>query len=450
MEPLGGPMAETPSSEAVFTKLQRVASLAQEMPQTVLTTLAHHIDLDLLLEAYRRTRKDGAAGVDGQTAGEYAEQLEENLCDLLGRAKSGTYRAPPVRRVHIPKGEGRKTRPIGIPTFEDKVLQRAVAMVLGAVYEQDFRDCSYGFRPGRSAHQALEWLWERLMAVGGGWVLELDIEDFFGSLDRRRLREMLCQRVRDGVLLRLIGKWLRAGVLEDGSLSHPDSGTPQGGVISPLLANVYLHEVLDKWFEDVVQPRMRGAAHLVRFADDAVIVFAREDDARRVVAVLSRRLAKYGLKLHPEKTRLVPFGRPRSGSPKERPGTFDFLGFTHYWGKSRRGTSVVRRKTARDRYTRSLRAVRHWCRVNRHLPIAEQQRVLSRKLRGHYAYYGITGNAPALQCYLFEVRRAWQKWLDRRSQRARMTWDRFAQLTGRYPLPHARVVHSSYRPAARP
>ncbi len=216
------------------------------------------------------------------------------------------------------------------------------------------------------------------------------------------------------------------------------------------MANVYLHEVLDTWFEDVVQPRMRGAAHLVRFADDAVIVFAREDDARRVAAVLSKRLAKYGLRLHPEKTRLVPFGRPRSGSPKGRPGTFDFLGFTHFWGKSRRETPVVRRKTARDRYTRSLRAVRHWCRVNRHLPIVEQQRVLSRKLSGHYAYYGITGNAPALQRYLFEVRRAWQKWLDRRSHRARMTWDRFARLTDRYPLPPARVVHSIYRPAASP
>jgi group II intron reverse transcriptase/maturase len=230
------------------------------MPQTALTTLAHHIDFDLLLEAYRRTRKDGAPGVDGQTAREYADSLDENLRDLLDRAKSVTYRAPPVRRVHIPKGDGRKTRPIGIPTFEDKVLQRAVAMVLEAVYEQDFRDCSYGFRPRRSAHQALGILWKRLMGVGGGWVLELDIEDFFGSLDHQRLREILRQRVRDGVLLRLIGKWLRAGVLEDGSLTRSEAGTPQGGVISPLLANVYLHEVLDVWFEDVVRPRMRGAA----------------------------------------------------------------------------------------------------------------------------------------------------------------------------------------------
>jgi group II intron reverse transcriptase/maturase len=420
------------------------------MPQAALRSLAHHIDLDFLLEAYRRTRKDGATGVDGQTATEYAEHLEENLRDLLNRAKSGTYVAPPVRRVHIPKGDGRRTRPIGIPTFEDKVLQRAVTMLLDAVYEQDFRDCSYGFRPGRSAHRALDTLWKRLMAVGGGWVVELDIEDFFGSLDRQRLREILQQRVRDGVLLRLIGKWLHAGVLEEGNLTRPEAGTPQGGVISPVLANVYLHEVLDTWFEDVVRPRMRGAAHLVRYADDAVIVFAREDDARRVMAVLPKRLAKHGLRLHPEKTRLIAFGRPRSRSREDRPGTFDFLGFTHYWGKSRRGYSVVRRKTARDRFTRSLRAVYRWCRVHRHLPIGEQQRVLGRKLRGHYAYYGIMGNASCLSHFYLEVRRAWRKWFARRSNSARMPWDRFVRLVERYPLPLPRVVHSSIPSAARP
>jgi RNA-directed DNA polymerase len=441
-------MAGTPTPGTISTKLQRVAELAREMPQTALRTLAHHIDLDLLLEAYARTRKDGAVGVDGQTAQEYAEHLEENLRGLLNRAKSGTYRAPPVRRVHIPKGDGRRTRPIGIPTFEDKVLQRAVAMVLDAVYEQDFRDCSYGFRPGRSAHQALETLWKRLMDVGGGWVLELDVEDFYGSLDHQRLRKILQQRVRDGVLLRLIGKWLNAGVLEGESLTYTEVGTPQGGVVSPVLANVYLHEVLDTWFEDVVRPRMRGAAHLIRYADDAVIVFAREDDARRVMAVLAKRLAKYGLRLHPEKTRLVAFGRPLSRSREDRPGTFDFLGFTHYWGWSRRGRPVVQRKTARDRFTRSLRAVYRWCRGNRHLPVAEQQRVLGQKLRGHYAYYGISGNASNLWRFHWVVRRAWHKWIARRSNSTRMPWDRFVRLFERYPLPLPRVVHPFYRLAA--
>lgn len=450
--PLGGTMDETLGSTAISPKLQRVAKLAKARPRQALTTLAHHMDVDLLREAYRLTRKDGAVGVDGQSGQEYAEHLEENLRSLLERAKSGTYRAPPVRRVRIPKGEGRKTRPIGIPTFEDKVLQRAVAMLLVAVYEQDFRACSYGFRPNRSAHQALQVLWEGVMGMSGGWVLELDIEDFFGSLDHQRLRRILRQRVRDGVLLRLIGKWLRAGVLENGTLTHPDAGTPQGGVVSPLLANVYLHEVLDEWFEDVVQPRLRGAACLVRFADDAVLVFAREDDARRVAAVLPKRLARYGLRLHSEKTRLLPFQQPSPHRSRTgmRPESFDFLGFTHYWSRSRRGYPIVKRCTAKDRMTRALRAIRQWCRAHRHLPIEAQHGVLRRKLLGHDAYYGITGNGAALERYRYEVRRIWRKWLDRRSNRARMRWDRFRDVLARYPLPPARVVQSVYRLAASP
>jgi len=448
-EPKEGTMAGTQGLDSISLRLQRIAELARRRPQEALTTLAQHIDLDLLLEAYRRTRKDGAVGVDGLTAETYTENLEGNLRALLERAKSGTYRAPPVRRVHIPKAGGAKTRPIGIPTFEDKVLQRAVAMVLGAVYEPSFRDGSYGFRPGRSAHQALQVLWKGLMDMGGGWVLELDIERFFDTLDHRRLREILRQRVRDGVLLRLIGKWLRAGVLEDGRLMHPEAGTPQGGVISPLLANVFLDEVLDGWFEDVVRPRLRGRSFLVRYADDAVLVFEREEDARRVFEVLPKRFAKYGLSLHPEKTRLVAFGRPRRRGGGPRPETFDYLGFTHYWGRSRRGFPAVLRKTARDRFTRSLRAVSQWCRRHRHLPVAEQHRALGQKLRGHYAYYGITGNAPALLRFYRAAERVWRQWLDRRSHRARMSWDRFWRMKVRYPLPSPRVVHSVYRFAAK-
>lgn len=442
-------MAGTQGLESISTRLQRIAELARRRPQEALTTLAHHIDLDLLLEAYRRTRKDGAVGVDGRTAQTYAENLEGNLRVLLERAKSGTYRAPPVRRVHIPKGDGRRTRPIGIPTFEDKVLQRAVAMVLEAVYEPSFQDGSYGFRPGRSAHQALQVLWKGLMDMGGGWVLELDIEHFFDSLDHQRLREIVRQRVRDGVLLRLIGKWLRAGVLEEGRLVHPEAGTPQGGVISPLLANVFLDEVLDGWFEDVVRPRLRGRCFFVRYADDAVLVFEREEDARRVFEVLPKRFAKYGLTLHPEKTRLVAFGRPRRGGGGPRPGTFDYLGFTHYWGRSRRGFPAVLRKTARDRFTRSLRAVAQWCRAHRHFRIAEQQRALGQKLRGHYAYYGITGNYPAISRFYRATEAVWRKWLDRRSHRGQMKWDRFWRLKERYPLPPPRVVHSVDRLTAK-
>jgi len=238
------------------------------MPGAALTTLSHHIDLDFLREAYRRTRKDGAIGVDEMSAKQYAEKLDEHLRSLLERFKSGTYWAPPVRRVHIPKGDGTKTRPIGIPTFEDKVLQRAVTMVMEAIYEQDFLDCSWGFRPGRSALGALEKLREGLTKMHGGWVIEVDIESFFDTIDHSQLRSFLDQRVRDGVLRRMIDKWLQAGVLEEGAVHYPDGGTPQGGVISPLLANIYLHHVLDTWFETMARPKLRGEAFLVRYADD--------------------------------------------------------------------------------------------------------------------------------------------------------------------------------------
>ena len=267
-ELLEGKMAEVSDSEVIYTRQQRIAKLAKELLGKALTSLNHYIDIDWLREAYRRTRKDGAAGVDGRSAEEYAANLEENLRSLLERAKSGTYWAPPVRRVHIPKGDGSETRPIGVPTFEDKVLQRAVVMALEPIYEQDFLACSYGFRPGRSAHQALDAFWKQAMAMGGCWVVEVDIRKYFDTVDHGHLREFLHQRVGDGVLLRLIGKWLNAGVLEDGATSYPNKGTPQGGVISPLLANMYLHGVLDTWFERDVKPRLRGRGFIVRYADD--------------------------------------------------------------------------------------------------------------------------------------------------------------------------------------
>ena len=329
----------------------------------------------------------------------------------------------------------------------DKILQRAVLMVLEPVYEQDFLDCSYGFRPGRGAHQALQSLWEGLMEFGGGWVTDLDIEDFFGSVDWGHLRSFLDRRVRDGVIRRAIGKWLNAGVMEAGKLSYPERGTPQGGVVSPTLSNVYLHEVLDEWFEHEVKPRLRGRAFEVRYADDAVLVFEHEDDARRVLEVLAKRLEKYGLRLHPDKTRMVEFCRPsksqRGGSQRER--SFAMLGFTHYWGRSRKGRWVVKRKTAKDRFSRALRGFDQWCRNHRHWKLRDQQAALSRKLRGHYAYYGITGNAQALGRLRYEVERRWRKWLGRRSRSGRRSWERFSRLLNTYPLPPVRVVHSVYR-----
>lgn len=424
--------------ESVSTRLQRIAELAEGKPDAVLTTLAHHIDLDWLREAYRRTRKDGAVGVDDQTAEEYAANLEGNLAALHERLKAGTYRAPPVKRVHIPKGDGSKTRPIGIPTFEDKVLQRAVAMVLEAVYEQDFLDCSYGFRPGRSAHQALQRLWRSAMSFGTV-VLEVDIQAFFDSLDHGHLRSFLDRRVRDGVIRRVIDKWLKAGVLEEGSVSYPEAGTPQGGVISPLLANVYLHEVIDKWFANEVKPRLQGQADLVRYADDFVIVFASEEDARRVMDVLPKRLARYGLTLHPTKTRLVQFRPPGPG--RGEPGTFDFLGFTHYRALSRKGRWVVKRKTARGRFNRALKRIAAWCKLHRHHSVREQHGYLCRALRGHYGYYGINGNSRALATFAYRVVLVWIRWLERRSQR-RMPLPRRESLLQRFPLPPPRIAHA--------
>lgn len=440
---LEGKMTETPGSSTISTKLERIAQLARNAPEMAFTTLAHYIDLEWLREAYRRTRKDSAVGVDGQTAEQYASNLEDNLRSLLERAKAGTYRAPPVRRVHIPKGDGSQTRPIGIPTFEDKILQRAVAMVLEAIYEQDFLDCSYGYRPGRSAHQALEKVRDGLVCRGGGWVLEIDLRKFFDTLGHDHLRKILRHRVRDGVLLRLIDKWLNAGVMEEGSVSFPEAGCPQGGVVSPVLSNIYLHEVLDMWFEQQVRPRLRGHALLVRYADDVLAVFAEEQDARRVLEVLPKRLGKYGLTLHPEKTRLVPFRKPSRSQggirSTMRPGTFDLLGFTHYWGLSRAGKWIVKRRTAKTRLSRALRQIATWCRRSRHQPIRQQWETLVRKLRGHFSYYGITGNADALSCFRAGVVAAWRKWLDRRSQRGSVSWARMIELLKRFPLPPVRI-----------
>lgn len=444
MGPLEGKTMGTSDPGSVSTRLQRIAKLARQSPEMGFTSLNHLFDLELLREAFRRTRKDGAVGVDRQTAAQYAEDLEGNLRSLLERFKSGAYRAPPVRRVHIPKDDGR-TRPLGIPTFEDKVLQRAVAMVLEPIYEQDFLNCSFGFRPGRSAHHALRMVRERLMPMQGGWVLDVDIQGYFDALDHAHLREFVGRRVRDGVVRRTIHKWLKAGVLEEGRLSRSSSGTPQGGVISPLLANIYLHEVLDTWFEEEVRPRLGGKAFLVRYADDFVLGFERERDARRVLAVLHKRMAKYGLTLHPDKTRLVKFEHPWKGSgPKDPdqpqgPTSFDLLGFTLYWGKTRKGGWAIKYKTSSKRFSRSLRRVRAWCRDNRHAPLPEQHRRLSAMVRGHCEYFGVPGNSRCLAAFAYEVVRAWQKWLGRRGGKNRMTWERFRQVLERYPLPPPRV-----------
>lgn len=434
-------MADAQKSDLVSTKQQQIAQLAKRQPQLRFTSLNHHLTISWLLEAFHRTRKDAAPGVDGQTADEYGLHLLENLRGLLDRAKSGTYRAQPVRRVHIPKGTGKETRPLGVPTLEDKILQRAVVMVLEPLYEQDFLDCSYGFRPGRSAPQAMEAFRDQMMALGGGWVVEVDIRKFFDTLDHAQLRTFLQQRVRDGVLLRLIGKWLQAGVLEGEELTYPEAGTPQGGVISPLLANVFLHYVLDVWFEQTVKPCLKGHAFLVRYADDFVLGFAREEDARRVLEVLPKRFGKYGLTLHPEKTRLIGFHRPARGptqtqAPKEAgPKSLDFLGFTLFWSRSKKGNWLLKRKTARSRFWRAVGKIADWCRRNLHRPIREQYQSLRQKLQGHYQYYGVVGNGRSLWYFRMQLQGVWKKWLSRRGGKKKVTWEWFEQLLQSLPLP---------------
>lgn len=427
----------------VSTKRERIAELARIHPDLAFTSLNHYLDYEWLLYAYQLTRKDGAVGIDGQTAADYTANLEENLCDLLERLKSGRYQAPAVRRHYIPKGDGGQ-RPLGIPTFEDKVAQRAVVLLLEPIYEQDFHDCSYGFRPQRNAHQALRSLRNHIMDESGTWILDVDLRKYFDSIEYAKLRAVLDKRVVDGVIRKLIDKWLKAGVMEQGRLHYAASGTPQGGVISPLLANVFLHYALDEWFVKVVQPRLAGHASLTRYADDFVMVFRSISDASRVWKALEGRMQRFGLQLHPEKTRLIDFRfrRPQQqGWHSNMATTFNFLGFTHVWSKSRRGKWIVLQRTAKDRVARTLKAINERCRLMRHDPIREQQRRLSAMLKGHYSYFGITGNGRALRVVHHQVERYWHKWLCRRSRKSHIPWRNFQLLLKMLPLPRPQIMH---------
>lgn len=419
-------------------ELARIAEKAKAEPSTVFTSVAHLMDIRHLKEAWRRIRKDGAAGVDRMTADEYGQNLERNLQNLHERLKTGMYKAPPVRRATIPKADG-KIRELGIPTVEDRIAQKAVAMILEAIYEQDFRECSYGFRPGRSAHMALEDLRNHIVIGKVNWVLDADISLFFDEMDHAKLMEILRLRIKDQSILRLIGKWLKAGVMMEAGIKARERGTPQGGVISPMLANIYLHHVLDEWMEDVVRPLMRGECHYIRYADDILILFQREDDARRVLAVLPKRLGKFGLRLNEGKTKLIQFGRfaeERESRRGRRPETFDFLGFTHHCGTSRNGKFQVMRSTQRKRFGNALKRVVDWMKRSRGVPRMDQHRYLSAVLRGHYQYYGLTGNWRRVAAFYYRLTQAWCRWLRRRSQRHSLTWEQFADYLKRYPLPY--------------
>jgi group II intron reverse transcriptase/maturase len=420
--------------------LLKVVERAQREPEGRFHSLAHRLDVPARERAYHRLRKDAAVGVDGIAKEPYGQALEKNLQDLHARLRSRRYRPPPIRRVHSPKGTG-KTRPIGISAFEDKRVQDAVREAWEAIDEQDFLGCSYGVRPGRRAHDALRAL-DRIVHRGeGSWILEADLGSFFDSLDRTQLKERLEIRGADGSLLRLIGKGWHVGVLDGAEFTEPETGTAQGSVLSPLLGNVYLHDGLDLGFETEVKPRRRGRATLLRGCDDFVLGFERADAAQRVRAVLEKRLARLGRTLHPDKTRLLAFRRPLGG-PKggKGPATFDFLGFTLDWARSREGRWGMWCKTRRASLRRAIQSVYEGCRRPRHLPVQVQHTALGTRLRGHFNYFGVRGNFRTLRLVAPAARRAWFKWLCRRSQRKRLNGERFADLLERLPLPRPRIT----------
>lgn len=418
-------------------ELVKVAERAQRHPDQRILALAHLIDEPALERSYRNLRRDAAVGVDGVTVEHYGGQLAANLQALRARMKAGQYRHQPIRRVNIPKENG-MTRPIGVSTVEDKIVQGALREVLEAIYEQDFLDCSYGFRPGRSAHDAIRELNEVIRQGCARYIVEADIVSFFDSIDRKVLMEMLRGRIADERLMRLVGKCLHVGVLDGTRVLEPSEGTAQGSSLSPLLGNVYLHHVLDVWFEREIRPHLRARSALVRYADDFVLCFAHAEDAAYVWRVLEERFKAFGLALHPKKTRSFAFGAPRQGD-QGGGTTFDFLGFTLHWQRTRRGAWRVTFRTRGARLRRAIQAATEWCRRHRHDPVEEQHRALTRKLVGHDNYFGVNGNIRPLQQLRYAVRRAWRKWLNRRSQRARMSWKRFAELLRAMPLPAPRI-----------
>lgn len=444
-------MAIRRNRENMSPGLSRISERAKEDPECQFFSIAHLLTPEALYAAFVTLRKEASAGVDGLTYQEYAREAEERIRDLHDRLRGKHYRAQPLRRVYIPK-EGGKRRPISIPALEDKIVQKATVELLNAIYEQDFQDCSYGGRPGRSAQDALDEIGTVICRQGISYVLEADVTAYFDSIVREQLMELVEKRVRDGSILRLIRKWINAGIIEEGRLTHTETGTGQGQVISPLLANIYLHYVLDVWFEKEVKPRLRGRAYLIRYLDDFVICFQDESDAKRVREVLPKRLGRYGLELHPDKTRLIAFGRKALQAATQgkgrRPETFDFLGFTHICAWSRKGRFTVHVRTMGKRCRRSLLRISEWCRRHRHDPVVEQCKALNRKLLGHYQYYGRPTNYQGIWRFYRAVRRIWRKWLNRRTRGKTLPWPEYAKLLARHPLARPRITRSWIRPGS--
>ncbi len=427
----------------VSNALDRVRQVAARDKDARFTALLHHVDLDRLRAAYRAINPKAAPGVDQVTWRAYGQDLEANLRDLHERVQAGRYRASPSRRVYIPKADGRQ-RPLAVATLEDKILQRAVTEVLNSIYEVDFRGFSYGFRPGRNPHQALDALAVGIERKKVNWVLDADIRDFFGQLDRVWLRKFLEHRIADRRVLRLIGKWLAAGVIEDGTWTQCDMGSPQGASVSPLLANVYLHYVLDLWADWWRRRFAHGDVIMVRWADDFIVGFEHRGDAERFLAELRDRFARFGLELHPGKTQLIEFGRfaasNRSRRGQGKPETFEFLGFTHLCGKTRAGRFWLRRITISKRMRAKLREVNDQLRRRKHEPIPVQGRWLASVVRGHLAYYAVPGNTGAIKAFRTQAIRHWYRALRRRSQRSRINWVRMNRITARW-LPPVQVMH---------
>lgn len=423
------------------TVVRWITNLAERLSGKPLSGINHKLDRYLLAEAHTELAGNRAAGIDEETKAGFAKDLTARVDGLHARVHQGSWRAPPVKRVEIPKGEG-KTRPLGIPTYEDKVLQKGFVMLVNPVFEREFHPGSYGYRPGRSVHQAVKATHQALYN-GHHWVIELDIKGYFDSIPHVQLLEMFRRRITDGVLNRLVMGWLKAGVMKECAWQATEEGTPQGGIVSPLLANLYLNDVLDQWFEAEVRPRMKGSAHLVRYADDAVLCFKEEGDARRVYAVLSKRFEKYGLTLHPEKTKLVHFQRSPGGPGGEETG-FKFLGFHFYMGTSKNGNPVPKEKTDGTRLRRSLKAVWEHCRKERHKPLAEQHASLKAKVQGHINHYAVSNNMRSLQNYCRQAEEAWIYWLNRRGAPKPLDWEKFRAILHRWSWVQIRILHKLF------
>lgn len=424
------------------TGLSRIAEKAKADPKARFTSLAHLLTPEFLLETYKQMNRRGAGGVDGETMQEFESDLEARIGDLHARLRAGLYMPPPVRRVEIPKGDG-KTRPLGIPTVEDRLVQRAVARILGAIYEQDFLDCSYGFRPGRSPHQALRALRSHIVASKVRHVYEADIRGYFNHINHQWLRKMVAHRIADPAILRLIGRWLRAGVMLEGVVVRTAEGSPQGGPISPVLANIYLHYVLDLWFEKKFKTWCQGEAYLTRFADDFVVCFQYKRDAERFDRYLTERLSGFGLELAREKTRMLLFGRfarERKAEYGEKPETFEFLGFKHVCGVDRKGRAAVVRIPSTKSCRKFLDRTQQWLRDHLHWRRRDQQRELAMRLRGFYQYFALTHTLPKLFLVLGEVRRQWRRAIRRCGQRSRSHWV-YLETRSWFELPHPKLLH---------